>query len=78
VLRDATPGPGKPTGLVDTLDRLAAAMAEDRARMVPQKAAEFLDMRYDEFRHIAPQLPRARVQAGLPENACGTATMPRS
>jgi hypothetical protein len=54
----ATPNPGKPTGLVATLDKLAETMAEQRAWMGAKQAARFLDMSEDEFRRIAPQLPR--------------------
>jgi hypothetical protein len=75
-LRDAGPvqlhpGPGKPTGLVATLDRLAEAMAEQRSWMSPKEAARFLDMNDDEFRRIAPQLPRHPLprRDGLPAGA---------
>jgi hypothetical protein len=55
------PSPGKPTGLTAALERLADTMAEGRAWMGPRKAAEFMDLRYDEFRKIAPQLPRHEI-----------------
>lgn len=54
-------GPGKPEGLVKTLDRLAGAMAEGRAWMDTERAAAFLDLTPDQFRKIAPRLPRHEI-----------------
>jgi hypothetical protein len=59
-----TKGPGKPTGLVETLDKLAEAMAEGRAWMDAHKAAEFLGLTYDEFTRISSQLPRHPLPDG--------------
>lgn len=58
MIREATSGPGSPTGLLDTLDRLANAMAENRAWMDGKEAARFLGLREDEFSRISAQLPR--------------------
>lgn len=55
------PGPSKPTGLVATLDRLAEQMAEGRAWMDAKECAAFLSMSHDEFRKIAPRLPRYEI-----------------
>ena len=55
------PDPGKPTGLVATLDRLASQMAEQRAWMDSKEAAEFLGLPLDEFRRLAPTLPRHKI-----------------
>lgn len=54
-------GPGKPTGLVAALERLAGQMAEQRAWMDSKEAAEFIGMPLDEFKRIAPTLPRHKI-----------------
>lgn len=60
----AAPGPGKPAGLVAVLERLAEKMAEGRAWMSPEQTAEFLGLRWDEFRRIAAQIPRHPLPEG--------------
>ncbi len=65
--QNGTMGPGRPTGLVATLEKLAEAMAEGRAWMSPKEAARFLDMREDEFRRISSQLPRHQLPQGRGE-----------
>jgi hypothetical protein len=50
-------GPGKPTGLFATLDRLAETMAEGRAWMDSEECAAFLSMNRDEFGKVAKTIP---------------------
>ena len=54
------PGPGKPTGLVAVLERLADQMAEGRGWMDSKKAAEFIDWNHSEFKEwaAAGKIPR--------------------
>jgi hypothetical protein len=59
-----TIGPGRPTGLTAAIERLADTMAESRAWMDAQKAAEFLGLSYDEFTRISSQLPRHPLPEG--------------
>lgn len=62
MLRDVTrrraPGPGKPTGLVTTLDRLAETMADGMTWMTSEECADFISMNYDEFGKVAKMIPR--------------------
>jgi hypothetical protein len=65
--QNGTMGPGRPTGLVTAIERLADTMAEGKAWMSAKEAAKFLDMRDDEFRRIASQLPRHQLPDGRGE-----------
>ncbi len=51
-------GPGKATGLVAALERLADTMAEGRSWMNAEECAAFLSMNRDEFGKIAQAMPR--------------------
>jgi hypothetical protein len=51
-------GPGRPTGLLATLDRLAETMAEGRAWMDSEECAVFPSMNRDELGKVAKTIPR--------------------
>ena len=51
-------GPGRPTSLLSTLDRLAETMAESRSWMDSEQCARFLSMNRDEFGKVAKTIPR--------------------
>jgi len=63
--QNSTMGPGRPTGLIATLEKLAEAIAGGRAWMSTKEAARFLDMREDEFRRIAPSYPATSSPRGV-------------
>lgn len=51
--------PGSPLeDILEAAQTLAEAIAGEKLWLSPKEAARFLSMRDDEFRRIAPQLPR--------------------
>ena len=50
--------PGKPTGLVQAIERLADQMARGRGWMDAKETARFIGISYEDFTRIAHEVPR--------------------